>query len=121
MKKQKSGRIVNIGSVASRNGGSYAGVHYAASKGGVLALTKNLAKELGQVGICVNGVNPGPSLTHMTESWPEEMRANIIKNTPSRRLAIPEDIAKAVLFLSSEKASFINGETIEVNGGLLCD
>ena len=121
MRKQGRGHIVNIASVGARNGGTYAGVHYIASKGGVLALTKKLGKELGQYGIVVNGVNPGPSLTDMMAGWPQTVVDGIIKNTPLGRLAEPEDIADAVAFLASDAARFISGETIEVNGGMVCD
>jgi 3-oxoacyl-[acyl-carrier protein] reductase len=121
MKKQGRGHIVNIASVGARNGGTYAGVHYIASKGGVLSLTKKLGKELGQYGIVVNGVNPGPSLTDMMAGWPQTVVDGIIKSTPLGRMAEPEDIADAVAFLASDAARFISGETIEVNGGIMCD
>ncbi len=121
MKRQRRGHIVNIASIAARNGGTFAGIHYVASKGGVLAMTKKLAKELGQYGIVVNGVNPGSSQTEMMVGWPEEILQGIIKNTPLGRMAQPEDIADTVAFLASEASRFVHGETVEVNGGLLCD
>ncbi len=121
MKKQRRGHIVNIASIAARNGGTFAGIHYVASKGGVLAMTKKLAKELGQYGIVVNGVNPGSSHTEMMVGWSEETLQNIIKNTPLARMAQPEDIADTVAFLASDAARFVHGETVEVNGGILCD
>jgi len=121
MKKQGRGHIVNIASVGARNGGTFAGVHYIASKGGVLAMTKKLGKELGQYGIVVNGVNPGPSLTDMMADWPRAIVDGVIKNTPLGRMAEPEDIADAVAFLASNAARFISGETIEVNGAMVCD
>jgi 3-oxoacyl-[acyl-carrier protein] reductase len=121
MKRQQRGHIVNIASIAARNGGTFAGIHYVASKGGVLAMTKKLAKELGQYGIVVNGVNPGSSQTEMMVGWPEEILQGIIKNTPLGRMAQPEDIADTVAFLASDVARFVHGETVEVNGGILCD
>ena len=121
MKTQGRGHIVNIASVGARNGGTFAGVHYIASKGGVISLTKKLGKELGQYGIVVNGVNPGPSLTDMMADWPRTIVDGVIKNTPLGRMAEPEDIADAVAFLASDAARFITGETIEVNGGMTCD
>jgi NAD(P)-dependent dehydrogenase (short-subunit alcohol dehydrogenase family) len=121
MKRQGRGHIVNIASVAARNGGTFAGVHYIASKGGVLAMTKKLGKELGQYGIVVNGVNPGPSLTDMMADWPRAIVDGVVKNTPLGRLVEPEDIADVVAFLASDAARFVHGETVEVNGGLLCD
>jgi len=121
MKRQGRGHIVNIASIAARNGGTMAGVHYVASKGGVLAMTKKLGKELGQHGIVVNGLNPGTSQTEMTANWPRPLIEGIIKNTPLGRLVEPEDIADVVAFLASEAARFVHGETVEVNGGILCD
>jgi 3-oxoacyl-[acyl-carrier protein] reductase len=121
MKRQRRGHIVNIASIAVRTGGTYAGIHYVASKGGVLAMTKKLAKELGQYGIVVNGVNPGSSPTEMMVGWPQEILDGIVKNTPLGRMCQPEDIADTVAFLASDAARFVHGETVEVNGGLLCD
>jgi NAD(P)-dependent dehydrogenase (short-subunit alcohol dehydrogenase family) len=122
MKAQGRGHIVNIASIAARNGGTFSGIHYVASKAGIVAITKKLAKELGAFGIVVNGVNPGHSdtgimagldLTALTET--------LVKNTPLGRAAEPGDIADVVAFLASDAARFVHGETIEVNGGLLCD
>ncbi len=121
MKRQKRGHIVNIASIAVRTGGTYAGIHYVASKGGVLAMTKKLAKELGQYGIVVNGVNPGSSPTEMMVGWPQEVLDGIIKNTPLGRMCAPEDIADTVAFLASDAARFVHGVTMDVNGGLVCD
>jgi NAD(P)-dependent dehydrogenase (short-subunit alcohol dehydrogenase family) len=121
MRKQGRGHIVNIASIAARNGGTMAGVHYVASKGGVLAMTKKLGKELGQYGIVVNGINPGTSQTEMTADWPRPLIEGIIKNTPLGRLVEPQDIADVVAFLSSDAARYVHGETIEVNGGIVCD
>jgi len=121
MKRQRKGHIVNIASVAVRTGGTYAGIHYVASKGGVLAMTKKLGKELGQYGIVVNGINPGTSGTEMTKDWPQSIMEGIVKNTPLGRLVAPEDIADVVGFLASDAARFVHGETVEVNGGILCD
>jgi 3-oxoacyl-[acyl-carrier protein] reductase len=121
MKRQKRGHIVNIGSIAVRTGGTYAGIHYVASKGGVVAMTKKLGKELGQYGIVVNGINPGSSPTEMMVGWPQEILDGIIKSTPLGRMCAPEDIADTVAFLASDAARFVHGETVEVNGGILCD
>ncbi|MBI2116443.1 MAG: SDR family oxidoreductase [candidate division NC10 bacterium] len=121
MKRQKRGHIVNIASIATRTGGTFAGLHYVASKGGVLAMTKKLGKELGQYGIVVNGVNPGTSQTEMTATWDPTIIEGIIRNTPLGRTVTPEDIADTVAFLASDAARFVHGETVEVNGGILCD
>jgi NAD(P)-dependent dehydrogenase (short-subunit alcohol dehydrogenase family) len=121
MRTQGRGHIVNIASVAARNGGTMAGIHYVASKGGILAMTKKWGKELGQYGIVVNGLNPGPSGTEMTRDWPPSILEGVVKNTPLGRLVAPEEIADVVAFLASDAARFVHGETVEVNGGLVCD
>jgi len=121
MKRQKRGHIVNIASIATRTGGTLAGIHYVASKGGVLAMTKKLAKELGPYGIVVNGVNPGTGQTEMTVDWPPSILEGVMKNTPLGRLVQPEDIADTVAFLASDAARFVHGETVDVNGGIVCD
>lgn len=121
MRAQRAGRIVNIASVAARNGGFGSGAHYVASKGGVLALTKKLAREWAPYGILVNAVNPGPADTPMTADWSPELRQHVIAATPLGRFAQPHEIAAAVAFLASDAAGFITGEAIEVNGGALMD
>lgn len=122
MKAQGGGRIVNIASIAARNGGTFSGIHYVASKGGVVAITKKLAKELGPYGIVVNGVNPGHSDTGiMAGTDLTALEESLVKQTPLGRSATPEEIADVVAFLASDAARFVHGETIEVNGGLLCD
>jgi NAD(P)-dependent dehydrogenase (short-subunit alcohol dehydrogenase family) len=122
MKAQGRGHIVNIASIAARNGGTFSGIHYVASKGGIVAITKKLAKELGPCGIVVNGVNPGHSDTGIMAGLDlAALTETLVKNTPLGRAAEPEDIADVVAFLASDAARFVHGETIEVNGGLLCD
>ncbi len=122
MKRQGRGHIVNIASIAARNGGTFSGIPYVASKAGVVGLTKKLAKELGPAGIVVNGINPGHSETGIMAGIDlTVMREALLKATPLGRAAEPEDIADVVAFLASDAARFVHGETIEVNGGLLCD
>jgi 3-oxoacyl-[acyl-carrier protein] reductase len=121
LKKSGCGRIVLLGSQAGRNGGVWSGSHYSASKGGVLAFTRSVAQELGPFGITVNAVSPGVIATPMTAGWPSEVVARLIGKTPLGRLGQPGDVAGSVLFLLSDEARFITGETIEVNGGLLMD
>jgi 3-oxoacyl-[acyl-carrier protein] reductase len=122
MRRQGRGHIVNIASIAARNGGTFSGIHYVASKGGVVAITKKLAKELGPFGIVVNGVNPGHSETGIMAGVDlTTLREALVKSTPLGRSAEPEEIADVVAFLASDAARFVHGETIEVNGGLLCD
>jgi NAD(P)-dependent dehydrogenase (short-subunit alcohol dehydrogenase family) len=119
MLQARSGCIVNVASIAGRMGGNLCGAHYAASKGGVIALTMHMARELGPKGIRVNGVAPGITETPMTAAWPEEVMAGVVSRTPLGRLGQADDIADAIVFLLSDDARFIAGETIEVNGGLL--
>lgn len=121
MKANRFGRIVNIASIAGRTGGNVPAAHYAASKGGVIAFTKALAKELAPFGITVNAVAPGVCETPLTQVWTVEVKDDIKHRIPLCRLGRGEDIAGTVAFLVSQDADYITGETIEVNGGLLMD
>jgi 3-oxoacyl-[acyl-carrier protein] reductase len=113
-----SGSIVLIASLAGQIGGLHAGASYAASKAGVQALAKSLARQVGPLGIRVNCVNPGFIDTPMTESWPEDVRAGVIAGTPLGRIGTPEDVAAAVAWLASDAGSFVHGAHLDVNGGL---
>jgi 3-oxoacyl-[acyl-carrier protein] reductase len=116
MIKQKHGRIVNISSVVGLAGNA-GQVNYSASKAGVIGLTKSMARELGKKNILVNAIAPGFIKTEMTDEIPDEIKAEMMKNIPLQRLGQPEDIADCVEFLISEKASYITGQVISVNGG----
>ncbi|MDE2167690.1 MAG: SDR family oxidoreductase [Alphaproteobacteria bacterium] len=118
MIKQRYGRIVLIGSIAARVGGSMGGPHYAASKGGVNSLARAFARRLGQYQVTVNSINPGPVESAMTAGWSAQAKADFEKTIPLGRLGQPSDIASAALFLISDLASWITGETLDVNGGL---
>ena len=118
MRRQRSGKIINIASSAGQMGGIAVGVHYSASKAGILGLTKSLARILAP-DIQVNAVSPGTTESEMTRGWQDTAVQNIIRQIPAGRLGRPSDTAAAVLFLASEQASFITGQTINVNGGLL--
>ena len=117
MIRQNYGRIVLIGSTTARVGGNVGGPHYAASKGGVAALGRALARRMGRHNVIVNTINPGPVETAMIATWPAEIKAKLIEGTPLGRLGEASDIAAPALFLVSDMASWITGETLEVNGG----
>lgn len=122
MKKKGSGKIINMTSLAARNGGGGGAVAYAAAKGGVSTLTRGLAKELADSKITVNAIAPGIIATpfHDQYSTPE-MRRNMASQVPLKREGQPEEVVGAALYLASEYASYTTGEIIEVNGGLLMD
>lgn len=117
MMKKGGGRIVNIVSVAGESGNP-GQANYSATKGGLIAFTKSLAKELAPKNILVNAVSPGFIETEMTRNLPEELKSKILQNIPLKRFGTPEDVAGVVAFLLSEDASYITGEVIRVNGGL---
>ena len=122
MKKKKFGRIVNVSSIAARNGGGPGAGHYSATKAGVIALTKNWARELAESGIIVNAVAPGIINTPFHDKYTTpEVRKKFLDGIPLKREGKPEEIAYVILFLASDFASYILGETIEVNGGMLMD
>ncbi len=118
MKRQRYGRIVNLASVVGRGGGVRVTSHYAAAKAGVIGFTRHLALEVGAEGITVNAVAPGTTATErvLKARTPEETRL-VAEAIPVRRLGEPGEIAEAVVFLASDGASFINGATLDVNGG----
>jgi 3-oxoacyl-[acyl-carrier protein] reductase len=121
MRVQGGGRIVLTASDSARMGSLVSGPAYAASKGGVIALTHTLALYLGPSKITVNAVCPGLAMTGMSKGWAPEFMDNIAKRTPLGRLAQPEDIAKVAVFLASDGAGFMTGEVVEVNGGIHFD
>ena len=119
MRKRKYGRIINISSEAGKNGGTIAATHYCASKGGVLAFTRNLAQSVGADGITVNAICPGRIVSAMSgTASPEETRRFIDKSV-IKRLGNPKDIAFACTYLAHPRASFVTAETMNVNGGTL--
>jgi len=121
MKKQRYGKIVNISSIAGKIGDLASAPCYGASKAGMICLAKSLARELAAYNINVNVVAPHAIKTDMSKEWSEEKRKNIVANIPLGRMGEPEDIAEAVIFLVSDKAKFITGEVLDVNGGYLMD
>ena len=117
MMKQRYGRIVNLSSVVGLrgNGGQ---VNYAASKAGVIGMTKSLAKELASRGVTVNAVAPGFIETDMTAAMPEAAKTATLAAIPMGRLGAPEDVAKAVAFLASDEAAYVTGQVLAVDGGM---
>ncbi len=117
MMKRRAGAIVNMSSIVGVRGNA-GQTNYAASKAGLLGLTKSLAKELGSRGIRVNAIAPGYIATELTDALPEAARAAILGATPLGRLGEPEDVACAVRFLVSDAAAFVTGDVLAVDGGL---
>jgi 3-oxoacyl-[acyl-carrier protein] reductase len=117
MLRRRAGAIVNLTSVVGVHGNP-GQANYAASKAGIIGLTKALARELGSRGVRVNAVAPGYIATELTNVLSEEIRGAILGNTPMGRLGDPEDVAAAVRFLCSDEAAFITGDVLLVDGGL---
>ena len=117
MRRQGSGRIINISSIAGEIG-TVGKSNYAASKAGIIAFTKSIAKEYAGDGITVNAVAPGLITTKMVEAIPKSIVNEMLKQIPIGRLGVPEDIANLIAFLVSNKADYITGQVINVNGGL---
>lgn len=117
MMKQRSGTIINITSVVGVTGNP-GQANYVAAKAGVIGLTKTAAKELATRNITVNAVAPGFIATEMTDKLPEEARESIMKQIPFGRMGRPEEIAKVVVFLASDSAAYMTGQTLHVDGGM---
>ncbi len=115
--KQRSGRIINISSVSGITGNA-GQANYSASKAGVIGLTKSVARELASRGITANAVAPGMVDTEMTEVLSDSIKEQMLAQIPLRRIGNPQDIADAVVFLASDKASYITGQVLTVDGGM---
>jgi 3-oxoacyl-[acyl-carrier protein] reductase len=122
MLEKGAGVIINVSSIAGRNGGAPGSIHYSAAKGAMTTMTKGLAKEFAASGIRVNGVSPGVIDTpfHETFSTPEAM-ANFKNIIPMGRVGTSAEVAHVIAFLASDAAAYLCGETIEINGGMLMD
>ncbi len=118
LKKSRAGRIINISSNAGRMGGYANSQSYTASKGGVIAITKGIARKLAPMQITVNVVCPGTTKTEMSQEYDEETLKTLLGRIPIGRLGKPEDTAAAVCFFASEEAGFITGAVLDVNGGM---
>jgi 3-oxoacyl-[acyl-carrier protein] reductase len=117
MMKQKYGRIINMASIIGVVGGA-GQTNYAASKGGIIAMTKSIAAEVASRGITANCVAPGFIKTPMTDVLSDELKKTYLSQIPAGRFGEPVDVANACVFLASDEASYINGQTIHVNGGM---
>lgn len=118
MIKRKTGKIINIASIIGEIG-NVGQANYAASKAGVIAFTKSVAKELGSRGIRANAVAPGFIKSQMTDVLPDKVKAELEKQIPLSRLGLPEDVANAVVFLASSDADYITGQVLNVDGGMV--
>ena len=117
MMRQRSGSIINIASVVGITGNA-GQANYAASKAGIIGMTKSLARELGSRGITVNAIAPGFIETEMTDVLSEDVKENLLGSIPLKRMGQTKDIAETVAFLASDKAAYITGQTISVDGGM---
>lgn len=117
LKKSKSGRIINMSSVTGRNGGFEGSMSYAASKGGIVAITRGMARRLAPLNITVNAVCPGATETEILKGYSQEQIENQLKNILLHRLGKPEEIAAAVCYLASDEAGFVTGLMLDINGG----
>lgn len=118
MMRQRGGKIVNIASVIGLIGNA-GQANYAASKAGIIALTKSVAKELGSRNVLINAIAPGFIETDMTQALGEEVRKAIMKQIPTGTLGKPSDVAKAAVFLASDESNFITGQVLTVDGGMV--
>lgn len=121
MKEQGYGRIVNIASITGKNGDNSTTFVYGASKGAVITLTRSVARQLGPFGITCNAMAPHAVMTKMMAYWDEEKKKSMSDKIPVRRLSTIEDMSHLALFLASDEASFITGETVNINGGYYMD
>jgi len=121
MKRQRSGKIINLGSISGKVGGIAAGAHYSASKAGVMCFTKSLARELAPFGINVNAIAPGVIETDMTRRLSRGKWDDYLSGIPLGRIGQAEEVAGVAVFLASSEAGYLTGEIIDVNGGQLMD
>ncbi|MHB1485832.1 MAG: SDR family NAD(P)-dependent oxidoreductase [Saccharofermentanales bacterium] len=118
MRLQNFGRIINISSLAGRNGGFETGCAYSASKAGMIGMTRNIARKMAPFGITVNAIAPGTVESDLSKQFSEDAMKSILSNIPVNRLGKPEEISEIVAFLASDHSGFITGAVIDVNGGM---
>ena len=119
MARQRAGSIINMASIAGQTGNP-GQVNYSATKAGLIAMAKSVAKEMGSRGIRANSIAPGYILSEMTNALPESLREEFVKQIPMRRGGTPEEVAKVALFLASDLSSYVSGQVIPVNGAMYC-
>lgn len=121
MKKQKYGKIVNVASITGKNGDNSTTFVYGASKGAVITITRSVARQLGPFGVTCNAIAPHAVMTKMMEYWDDEKKQSMADKIPVKRLGTIKDMSNLMMFLASDESSFINGETVNINGGYYMD
>jgi 3-oxoacyl-[acyl-carrier protein] reductase len=121
MKNQRYGRIINVASVTGKNGDNSTTFAYGASKGAVISLTRSVARQLGPFGITCNAIAPHAVMTKMMEYWDDAKKAEAASKIPVKRLGTIQDMSGLMMYLASDEAGFINGETVNINGGYYMD
>jgi len=121
MKAQRYGRIVNVASITGKNGDNSTVFAYGASKGAVISLTRSVARQLGPFGVTCNAIAPHAVMTDLMHYWDDAKKQEIASKIPVRRLGTEEDMSHLICFLASDEASYINGETVNINGGYYMD
>lgn len=121
MKSQRYGRIVNVASITGKNGDNTTVFAYGASKGAVISLTRSVARQLGPFGITCNAIAPHAVMTDLMHYWDDAKKDDIASRIPVRRLGTAQDMAALMCFLASEESGYINGETVNINGGYYMD
>lgn len=121
MKAQNYGRIVNVASITGKNGDNTTVFAYGASKGAVISLTRSVARQLGPFGVTCNAIAPHAVMTDLMRYWDDAKKKEIASKIPVRRLGTEEDMSNLMCFLASDEASYINGETVNINGGYYMD
>ena len=121
MKKQQYGRIINVASITGKSGDNSTTFAYGASKGAVISLTRSVARQLGPFGITCNAIAPHAVMTKMMEYWDDAKKNEMASKIPVRRLGTLKDMSALMMYLASDEAGFINGETVNINGGYYMD
>jgi 3-oxoacyl-[acyl-carrier protein] reductase len=121
MKAQRYGRIVNVASITGKAGDNSTAFVYGASKGAVISLTRSVARQLGPWGVTCNAIAPHAVMTELMRYWDEDRKRDMAERIPVRRLGTEEDMSNLMCFLASEEAGYINGETVNINGGYYMD